>query len=173
MIIEAWSEKIAVSIKNANDKETVSVGVMKFALIILFNFSIPFLLSLGIGVVSGTFKGTLLAIIAFAILRMLSGGYHFKSSNVCMLSMVVVAVVPPYIHLLEIWTLILTIISLVLVLLLAPSNMRGYHRMPEKYYPLMKIASALLVSSNFLIASEIMALVFTIQAISLFGWKEV
>ncbi|TMV49479.1 post-translational modification of quorum-sensing peptide protein [Paenibacillus mesophilus] len=173
MIIEAWSEKIAVSIKKVNENETVSVGVMKFALIIVFNFTIPFLISLCIGAIGGKFSDTLLAIAAFVMLRMLSGGYHFKSSTVCMLSMIVVAVIPPYIHFSELWTLIFTITSMVLVALLAPSNMRGYHRMPEKYYPLMRIASVLLVASNLVVASEIMALVYLLQAVSLFGWKEV
>jgi accessory gene regulator B len=173
MIIEGWSEKIAVSINNVDDKKTASVAVMKFALIILFNYSIPVFLSLIIGAICGTFMGTLLSITTFTVIRMLSGGYHFKSSSVCMSAMVIIAVVPPFVHLPEIWIMSLNLLSIVLVLLLAPSNMRGYHRMPEKFYPLMRIASAFLVVSNFAIASEILALVFAIQAISLIGWKEV
>lgn len=173
MIIEGWSEKIAISIKNMDRNGTASVPVMKFALIILFNYSIPVVISLVIGAFCGTFGSTLLSLLTFTVIRMLSGGYHFKSSTICMTAMIIVGVIPPFISISGEWVFILNFMSIILVLWLAPSKMRGYHRMPEKYYPLMKVASALLISTNFAIASEIMALVFAVQALSLFNWKEV
>lgn len=172
-MIEAWSEKIAISIKNANEEQTVSVPLMKFALIILFNFFIPIIISILIGSIMGKITETLISICSFVILRMASGGYHFKSSLVCMLTMIVIALVPPHIPISENWAIILTIVSLVLVTLLAPSNMRGYNRMPEKYYPLLKTASVIIVASNLYVGSGVMALVFMIQGVSLFGFKEV
>lgn len=172
-MIEAWSEKIAISIKNANEEHTASIPLMKFALIILFNFFIPTIISLLIGAMTGNLAETALSISSFVILRMASGGYHFKSSMVCMLTMIVIAVIPPLVPVSENWTLILTVVGLILVTTLAPSNMRGYNRMPEKYYPLLKTASVIFVASNLYIGSGVMALVFAIQGVSLFGFKEV
>jgi accessory gene regulator B len=172
-MIETLAEKMAFSIKKANDQETASVAVMKFALIIIINIIIPVALSLLIGAVTDKFLETLFSIFAFIAIRMLSGGYHFSAPIPCMTAMIIVVSLPPHIALSENWTVYLTTASLILFSLLAPSNLRGYHTMPEKYYPLLKVASVLLVCSNFFISSQILALVLLVQGISLFKWKEV
>jgi len=172
-MIEALSEKIAVSIKKSNEAETVSVAVMKFALIILFNFFIPVLLSLFVGWLTNRFAETLLSLTAFVLLRMGSGGYHFKLPIACMLSTIFVSTVPPLIDLTKEWTMLVTGASLLLFLLLAPSNMRGYHTLPEKYYPVLKLFCTSIIASNLLINSDTVALVSLLQGISLFEWKEV
>jgi accessory gene regulator B len=168
MIIEAWSERIALSIKRANENETVSVPVMKFAIIILINFFIPVITSLMIGLASGRLAETALCIIAFVLLRMASGGFHFQSPILCMISTVIVTAVPPHIMISDTWTTAFTVLSLILVLLRAPSNMRGYNRMPERFYPYLKIASAILVGMNFILDSYVVALVFLIQGVLLY-----
>jgi accessory gene regulator B len=173
MIIEAWSEKIARSIKNTNENITVSIPVMKFALIIIINFTIPVVVSLLIGLWTGKFLETLTAITFFVVLRLLSGGFHFQSPIPCMITMVVITAVPPHVSLPDMWSTAFTIAALILAALLAPSNLRGYHTMPEKYYPLMKAASVLLIYSNFFFHSSVIASVFLIQGILLFRWKEV
>jgi accessory gene regulator B len=172
-MIESLSEKIAKFIKRANEHETVSVEVMKYALIILFNIFIPILIVLGVSLFTGKIAQSLIAIISFVLLRMASGGYHFKSPIMCMLSTILATGIPANIPLPDSLTLPLTIVSLVLVIMLAPSNMRGYHSMPEKYFPLLKLLAAVMVITNFFIGSDIVAFVFTIQGLSLFHWKEV
>lgn len=172
-MIESWSEKIAYSIKKANEEQTASIPVLKFALIILFNFTIPIIISLVIGAILGLLGEVALAATSFILLRMASGGYHFKSSSVCMLTMIIVAIVPPLFSIPSEWVLICNLCSLTLVAILAPSNMRGYNNLPEKYYPFLKTVSLLLVASNFYLGSDTMALVFLIQGISLLKFKEV
>lgn len=172
-MIDSWSEKIAVSIKQANVRETASVEVMAFALTILFNFAIPVIVSLLIGLLTGALPETALSVAAFVVLRMLSGGYHFRSPVPCMLAMIAITATPPHIRLPEEWTFILTAAALTLAICLAPSNMRGYNTMPAKYYPLLKAASVVLVCGNFALASQTAALVFVVQGVSLFKWKEV
>lgn len=172
-MIEALAEKMALSIKKANEKETVSVAVMKFALIIIINIIIPVVLSLLVGLLTNKLLETAFALGTIIVIRMLSGGYHFRSPIICMTAMIIGATLPPHITLPEYWILGLTIISIILFLVLAPSNLRGYHTMPEKYYPMLKVASVLLVSSNLFFDSQILALVFILQGISLFQWKEV
>jgi accessory gene regulator B len=51
--------------------------------------------------------------------------------------------------------------------LLAPANIRGYARMPEKYFPIMKVLSLLIIGSNYIWSSSLLAVVFFIQGILL------
>ncbi|PYI51557.1 accessory gene regulator ArgB-like protein [Paenibacillus flagellatus] len=173
MSIDALAERIAVSIKKANERETVSVPVMKFALIILINIVIPVIAALLIGLITGKLAETALSIVAFVLIRMMSGGYHFRSPVPCMTAMVVFTALPPHVVLPDAWTAILTGISVVLFALLAPSNLRGYHTMPERFYPYLKVASVFAVCGNFAVGSSILALVFFIQGVTLFKWREV
>ncbi|MFB9753712.1 accessory gene regulator ArgB-like protein [Paenibacillus hodogayensis] len=168
MIVEAWSEKIALHIKKANEEETVSIEVMKFALIILINFMIPVCISLLIGLITGKLMATSISILAFVLLRMASGGFHFQSPIVCMISTTIVTAAPPHIALSHIFIYIFTAISLLLVLIKAPSNLKGYNRMPERFYPYLKLVSAILVCINFIFVSSSVAVVFLIQGILLF-----
>jgi accessory gene regulator B len=173
-MIEALSERLATKIKQANPEQTASIPVMKFGLTIIFNFLIPIVISLILGAIFGKLLETAFAAFLFSTLRMLSGGYHFTSPIPCMIAMIAIATIPPYLTLTPFWISAFTVCSLALVARLAPSNMRGYYKMPEKYYPLLKILSILLVGSNFFFASSVGALVFLLQAVSLlFQNKEV
>jgi accessory gene regulator B len=173
-MVEALAEKLAVKIKQANPDQTVSVPVMKFALIIVINFTIPIAASLAFGAISGKWFETLAAMGFLIPLRIISGGYHFESPIPCMLVTFAIIALPPHLGLSEQWTLVLTTGSLILFLLLAPSNLKGYNTIPEKYYPLLKLASVLIVCSNFLLLSGTAAIVLTVQGITLlFHNKEV
>jgi Membrane protein putatively involved in post-translational modification of the autoinducing quorum-sensing peptide len=173
-MVEALAERLAGKIKRANPDQTVSVPVMKFALIIVINFTIPIAASLAFGALTGKWLETLTAMIVFVALRMISGGYHFESPIPCMLVTFTIIAVPPHISLPEPWIYLLTAAALVLFTWLAPANMKGYNTMPEKYYPLLKIGSVLIVSCNFLFLSGTAAIVLAVQGISLlFRNKEV
>lgn len=166
-MIETMAERLAVWIKNANEKDTASVEVLKFALIIVINFLIPCTSALVIGAILGKPAETALAILAVVLIRAISGGYHFRSSAVCSIVTAIVMIVPPHIPLPDEWNLYITLFCLVLFAIFAPANMKGYARMPEKYFPLLKIASLLVVGSNLIWQSPILSIIFFIQAISL------
>lgn len=172
-MIEAWAEKMAVAIKRVNNDETASVPVMKFALIIVINYIVPVIASLTIGWMTGKAGETALTILAFTLIRAVSGGYHFNSAVVCMAVTTAATAIPPHVPLPGGWALVLTSISFVLTAWMAPANIRGYARMPEKFFPLMKVASLLVVGSNFLFDSAFLAVLFTFQGVSLFKWKQV
>ncbi|MGG1313659.1 accessory gene regulator ArgB-like protein [Cohnella laeviribosi] len=166
-MIETLAENLAIRIKRANREQTASVAVMKFALIIIINFCIPISASLLIGAVTGKVAETAIGIGFFILLRMISGGYHFASPIPCMLSTAAVTAIPPHLTFSELWTPVLTAGAFILVALLAPANMKGYNTMPEKYYPLLKFISMLIVASNFLLQSQTVAIVLAIQGLTL------
>lgn len=166
-MVESLAERLAVRIKKANPSQTASVSVMKFALIIVINFLIPAVSSLIFGALTGKWTETLTAMGFFIALRMASGGYHFETPLPCMLASFSIIAIPPHIALTETWTQLLTAAALILTAWLAPANMKGYNTMPEKYYPLLKLASVLIVSANFLLLSGTAAIVLAVQGITL------
>lgn len=173
-IVETLAESLATKIEQVNPGQTASVPVMKFALIILINFTIPVVASMAFGAFTGKWFETLIAMSYFVVMRMISGGYHFESPIPCMLMTFAIIAIPPHVEMSEKSTLILTSFSLVLVILLSPSNMKGYNTISEKYYPLLKVFSVLIVSSNFILLSGAAAIVLAVQGITLlFHNKEV
>jgi accessory gene regulator B len=173
-MVETLAEHLAARIKKANPEQTASVAVMKFALIIVINAVIPIVAAIAFGALTGKWPETMLAIGYFAALRMISGGYHLEKPVPCMVVTFLIVAIPPHIPLSDEMAAWLTAISLVLVLWLAPANMKGYNTIPENYYPMLKILSALLVSGNFLLLSGTAAIVLTVQSITLlFRNKEV
>ena len=167
------SEKLAITIKKANENETASVEVMKFSLILLFNMFFTILLSLILAALFGTVRETVLALFSFMLLRIFSGGFHFKTATACTVASVAIVVIVPLIPITDQIAFYLTLAALILVLKFAPSNIRGTVRIPEKYFPFLKIISALIVSSNFLLSNHLLALIFFVQAVSLISKKEV
>ena len=166
-MIEAWAEKLAVSIKNSNEKQTGSVAVMQYALIIVINFLIPYSAAALVGLLTGQFTETLLAIAAFVLIRSVSGGYHLQSSTWCMVATLLVVALPPHLPFPQDGILYTSLFSLLLFAIFAPANIRGYARMPEKYFPLMKLVSLVLVGSNLILQSPTLAIIFLLQGISL------
>lgn len=167
-MIEAWAERLAVSIKKSNEQETVSVAVMKYALTIVFNFLIPCILVILIGVISGKISETLLSLCTLVAMRAVSGGYHFNSMLACIGATIVVAAAPPHILFPQEWVVYGNVVSLVVMAVLAPANIKGYARMPEKYFPLMRGVAMALVGCNFIIQSSILVMIFLVQSFSLF-----
>jgi accessory gene regulator B len=162
---EGIANKLAVKIKNANPEKTASIEVMKYALIILIDGLIVLLLTICIGSISGKFLETIYTIVAFVILRQLSGGFHFDSSVKCIIFSTALLAALPHIPLNQLWIKPFTILSLISFLIYAPSNIDQQTRIPNKYFPTLKIISVLLISTNMIFSSALLAKVFFAQAV--------
>lgn len=167
MMIDAWAEKLAFTFKNINPEETASVPVMKFALTILLNYSISTFVSLTIGLLSGQFLNTVIAAASFMLIRIISGGFHFRSAELCLLTTISVISISPHIHHTENSMIALNMICFLIFSLFSPSNIKGYTRIPEKYFPALKILSLLMIGVNFMFFSPTVTTILTIQAILL------
>lgn len=161
----AWAERIANAIKQQAPEETASVEVMKYALVSLYHGLSVLFASLIIGAITGKLVETLITLIAFALLRFLSGGFHFESALTCFIFSTVISSAIPHIPLPDGYFLIVMITSIILLGIFAPSSVKGVTRIPEKYYPLLKVGSILLVSLNFFIGSELLAVTFFTQSV--------
>lgn len=164
MIIDKMSEKIALTFKRINPEETASVEVMKFSLALILNFAFIFLFSSIIGLLLGTFWATLLSLFAFGMLRFVSGGVHLPVSEYCVAVSTAIFVIIPHLPINDMWCIILNIVSLVLVLLFAPSRIENQSRIPRKYYPMLKVIAAVMVALNFWFMSGVLAITYFIQS---------
>ncbi|MFX3633010.1 MAG: accessory gene regulator B family protein [Candidatus Pristimantibacillus sp.] len=163
--VELLSEKIAIAIKSA-DPDASSIAVLKYSLINLINLWIFMAVVLIISLFTGDVTRALVAIIAFPLLRYFSGGLHFKSMNVCNVISSILVLICVYCSISFWYTgLVINVLALIILLITAPSNM-GRNTLDKKYYPLLKLIVGIIVSSNFLFNSEVLSLVFFIQALT-------
>lgn len=170
-MIENMAERIALTIKRANEQQTVSVDIMKFSLIILLNTTLIIILIFVGGLVMGTLPETFLAFLAFAGLRIVSGGFHFKSAVHCTVASALLFVAIPHISISENINMVLMGVSSILVLLFSPSNIEGHSRINKKHYPILRLLSLLIIASNLLWMNPVVTKAFFVQALLLIRWR--
>lgn len=156
-MVDALAERIAITLKKTAPAETKSVDIMKYGLIVLMNGLSVIVLSLTVGWLMGNFRETLITLVSFIILRQLVGGFHFKSAIICIISSTTMLVVLPLIPLNQELTGILTLLSMFIISIYAPSNIEKQTRIPAQYHYILKILAVILVSSNLFFASPLLA----------------
>ena len=166
-VLDSVATYLAKSIRN-NHKDSASEEVLVYSLIMVLNsVSIMFIVSV-VGLFTGHFIESITALFAYALLRYFSGGVHLGSSITCIIFSSILLISIAHIPLPNGNTgLIMNIISLLFILWLAPKGLEGVSRIDPKYYPVLKIISAVIISSNFLLNSDVLAVAFIIQALTL------
>jgi len=170
-MIEALTQRIVRFIEIHNDRKQVSRDVMVFALQSLLTNLLTIVLSLLIALLLGTLRETAMVLVAVAVLRNLTGGFHFKSATLCVVVSTLIVVLIPFVPIDKITGLVLTIISVILVLLFAPSDLKGHTRISDRGLQIMKMAGLLVVCSNLVLQSPLLALSFFSVGLSLIPWK--
>ncbi|MNF95181.1 putative regulator protein [compost metagenome] len=166
-MIDALSMELARKIKAKVPDHPSSIEVLKYSLSFILNALFIVALTMIIALVTGHELQAALALVAFAILRQLSGGLHLKSGTICILITTILMTALSYSKFNSHITVWLTVISLGLVLVFAPSNLNKQTNFPKKFYPYLKIISLLMVSINLLIQSDVLAGTFLVQALTL------
>lgn len=170
-MIETISLRLAQYIKKANPEETVSVEIMKYALMVLLNGIAIAALSATIGLITGKFWETILTMTAFVILRFLTGGRHLGDSDSCVFWSTIAMVVTPHIPVSASFVWGMIGLSFIIVAVFAPLNMHEKVRIPKRYLPLMKGLSLGLISANVFIFSAVIAKAFFLQSLFLISFK--
>ncbi|QDX91111.1 accessory regulator AgrB (plasmid) [Brevibacillus laterosporus] len=166
-MIEKISKKIATLINKANPAQTSSVAVLTYSISVTINFLVVLIFSILLGYLFGRLAETIIALFSFMLLRAFSGGYHLKSLDGCAVVTVGIMSIIPHIPMTSIVNTVLTAISGLLVLLLAPNNVYDGVKVPREKHLLLKVISFLIVCSNFLFISPILSLSFFVQSILL------
>ncbi len=166
-ISESAADYLAKAIRR-HHPEAASEEVLKYALIIVLNTLATIFTVLLVCAFTGHFIQGVTVLFAFALLRYFSGGVHLNSSVSC--TIVSSAVLLFIIHIdFDYWYsgFVLDLLSIVITGLMAPSGMEKVSRIDPKYYPVLKIVSILIISSNLLFHSSLLSAAFFIQALSL------
>ncbi|WP_088832767.1 accessory gene regulator ArgB-like protein [Paenibacillus tyrfis] len=168
-MIESMAKKWVNWIKATDPEFPISREVLEYAALVTLNLGSVLFLSLIIGLISGKSIETLMGLSAFVILRMFSGGFHFKSLDVCaIISAILVTPIPHITMLLDERVVTMTIngVSLIVVALKAPTSLKNT-RYTDRIRPIFKAVSILIVSSNFFFQSPVLTLSFFTQALLL------
>jgi accessory gene regulator B len=167
ILINAVAGRMALRIKDANPDHPASLEVLKYAIAAIINLVGTIVVAVAAASFLGHLAGTITALISFALLRMISGGYHLGSSMYCLLITAAAANLIPYLTLSAPVILLLTAVSFILAAFFAPTNLEKSSRIPKKFYPALKYAALLLIAINFFYLSSVVAVCFFFQGLTL------
>ncbi len=166
-MIDRWAYHAAKHIKQVVPQHAASIAVLTFSLSIVINTILIVLVTIFLSLLIGTFKQAMVIMVAFAVLRIFTGGYHLKSGLHCILVSSLLFVLLSIVTLPTSYCIIFTCMSIILISIYAPSNIDKHSRIPKKYYIWLKIMGGLLVATNLIFLSAPFALASFIQSLSL------
>ncbi len=142
------SNEIAGYLKKQEPENTPSIAVMAYSLYIILHATITTFFIIFVALFLDSFTVTAYTLLYFIILRFFAGGYHLHSSLLCTVLSVLLICAAPLIHIPLEWLPYLIGVNLLFIIIYAPRNIKGYARIPEKYYSYMKLVSLAVVASN-------------------------
>lgn len=166
--INKVSETLAIQIHKRVNR--TSVAVLRYAINDLLNYLVFYCSVVLLGVITGRILDSLIAPIAFSIIKRFSGGIHLTTDTRCTIAsalMVIFAIYTPISY----WYngFILNLISLIFLAIFAPS---GSHA-PRELHSRFRIIAVSLVLVNFLISNSLLSKVFFIQALTTIPYLQV
>ncbi|XEC96010.1 accessory gene regulator B family protein [Paenibacillus tarimensis] len=166
-MLKTLSKGIAARIKESAPDHPASAAVLQYSISFILNAVVIIVLSILISLFTGRTTDVLIALFIFALLRQISGGFHLKSGTACVVVSVAAANILPFIQLNNTGVLVSTIISMILVIFFAPSRIEKQTKIPKSWYPMLKMIALIIVGSNLLIKSDIIACTVLLQSITL------
>lgn len=151
-MIEYAARKLSLGIKHFVPE--ANVNILSYEIGRQLNFYSIIVLTAGIGALTGHFLDSMLAMIGCAALRKLSGGRHL-SLTPCTIFSVLLFTTAPLLSMSREIVILLTCLTILGLLLYS------------KRQTSQKIASILLVLTNFLILSPVLTIVYIVQTASI------
>jgi accessory gene regulator B len=149
-VIEKLSARTARAIKQTVPHHPTSEAVLKYALEGIYNATFIVSFTLLISIITGKTAEVAIILVSFALLRQLSGGKHLKSGLTCVVFTTVLFTLLSFVSLALQTAQMMNIASVLLVAMFAPSQIEKQSRIPKKYYPVLKLAAAAMICTNFL-----------------------
>ncbi|WP_213483487.1 accessory gene regulator ArgB-like protein [Thermobacillus xylanilyticus] len=166
-MVERLAFRLAHWLKSEVPDHPYSEARLQFGFHLFLNTVFTLLVATILGLLFGNYRETMQVLFAFGLLRSISGGYHFQSAAVCIVVSAGVAALLPFIELTNFYINTFNIVNMVLTIIFSPSRIEEQTRIPSKYFPVLKIGSTILVASNFLFQSQLLAITWFIQVLSL------
>lgn len=166
-MIEPLAQKLAVHIKSVVPDHPSSVAVLKHSIAISLNAVSIVLITLLLSWFTGKTKEAAILLVMFALLRQLTGGIHLKTGLGCIAVTSLSFTVLSFVTMDNWWTIGATLVSMVLILMYAPAGIERQSKIPPRFYPILKLIAFILVGTNVLILSPILAVCFLAQSLTL------
>jgi accessory gene regulator B len=169
-LTDILSKRIASFIRQ-NDPNAASEAVLKYALTAILNTISTIVIVLLFSIFTSHFVEAVIVILSFMFLRYFSGGVHLRSSMNCIIVTSCLWIGLAHVSL-DYWKagMILNVLSLIIISIKAPNGIENVSRMDPKYFPLLKVISMLIISSNFFIESPLLSTVFFAQSLTLLNF---
>lgn len=172
-MIDSTAKKISIYIKKQVPDHPSSLEVLEYSVGMFLNVAAIITGTLLISSMTGNMVEVAIILISFSLLRQVSGGIHLKSGTSCAFVSISLFTLISFFQTDQANVYVMTWATLLILLVFAPSNFENQHNVPKKYYPLLKVASMLVVSSNFYFVSDTLAITFLVQGITLILGKGV
>lgn len=109
---------------------------------------------------------------SFALLRQISGGIHLKSGLACVIVSTALFTTLSMINVGD-NSIYLNVLSLIMVILFAPSDIEKQTRIPKKYFPLLKGGATAVIIMSLLLNSQTVSLGLFVQSLTLISRRGV
>ncbi|ANE48334.1 hypothetical protein SY83_20915 [Paenibacillus swuensis] len=163
-IIDSTAQNIARSIRK-HYPEAGSEIALRYSLSLIINSTTSMVLIFIISILTHRFYEAVIVLATFLLLRYFTGGVHLNSSLACCLFSVILLSSITFAEFNYYFLGVLfNIIAIIIFLIKAPEGIENISRIDRRYYPLLKLISILIVSTNFIISSSLLSLVFITQA---------
>jgi accessory gene regulator B len=166
-ILDKSAIHIAKSIRR-NNPNAASEEVLKYPLIVILNTLSVIIIVLLISLVTSHIPEALAVLFFYPVLKYFSGGFHLKTSLTCIMYSSIVTLIIAHISFeYQKAGFIMNIISILILIIYAPTGKDKTSGLDPKYYPVLKIIAILLVASNFLMQSSLLSLTFFLQTLTI------
>ncbi|QDX94709.1 accessory regulator AgrB [Brevibacillus laterosporus] len=165
-MVERVASTIAHIIKKATPEESASEEVLAYSLAIQLNGIAIIVSSLIIGVITGKAIDTLIALVSFSLLRLVSGGWHAKTMTLCYWVSTTIISLIPHLQIDKSLLLYFNLITFLLVAIYAPKS-KEENNIPLSALPYLKIVSVLIVGIGFYLENTVVSLALFVQALTL------
>lgn len=166
-MIESAAWRLATHIKSVVPNHPAPIENLNHSLIISINFFTVIGLSALGSIFTGHGKEAAIMLVAFAVLRQLTGGLHLESSTWCAVATAGTATLLSLVTLNQVTMITLTVIGLLCVMVFAPAGIEDQTIIPPRFYPILKIVGMCIIASNFWIESSFAAIAYFTQGLML------
>lgn len=171
-MIETMAVKVATHIKRVVPEHPASLPRLIFSLSIIINLLLIVLLTLVISIATGNTSSACVAMLSFAILRQATGGKHLKSGMACVLASTLLLTGLSYVSFGDGWIVALTLISVTLIIIFAPSGIKEQSRIPKRHYGKLKWGSATVVLLSMFFMSPTLTAACFAQCLTLISFSK-
>lgn len=158
-MIENLSSYFAKSLNEFTQNRNVSVDHVRYVISLYLHVLIIFIGAILIALFTGKVEEAIISFFSFGILRRYSGGFHLKTLEGCAIFTILLITVVTLSNVNEI--LLVNLLALIIVLIFSKKSKQ------------LILISLLLITVNFFISSEVIALSYLAQALTLISFKEV